>query len=165
MSRAFVREDDADESADDLPARPDDGTPNWITPAGLERLETRLRELDEARSALGESVDDRPHAVALDREIRHLRQRIERARPVDPASQPRDEVRFGAEVEAVDEDGREHRIRIVGEDEADIASGRVGWRSPLARALTGAHEGDCVQWQRPAGDLELEITAIRYPED
>lgn len=165
MSRAFVHEDDGDEHAGGVPAPADDGVPNWITPAGLRRLEARVRELEAALGGLGDSVDDRPHAVALERDLRNARRRIHRARVVDPGQQPRDEVRFGAEVDTEDEQGRSHRFRIVGEDEADIAHGRVSWRSPLARALTGARTGDTVHWQRPVGALELEVTAIRYPED
>jgi transcription elongation GreA/GreB family factor len=52
---------------------------------------------------------------------------------------------------------------IVGEDEADAAGGKVSWVSPLAKAMLGARAGDVVTWQRPAGNVELEITAIRYP--
>jgi len=38
----------------------------------------------------------------------------------------------------------------------------VSWVSPLARALLKAKVGDVVNWQRPSGDLGLEIAAIRY---
>lgn len=165
MSRAFVREDDADVSADELPAPADDDVPNWITPGGLRRLEEKLRQLEDERAPLSETVDDRPRAAALDRDLRHLRRRLHRARVVDPAQQPPGEVRFGAEVDTEDENGEKHRFRIVGEDEADIARGRVSWRSPLARALTGAKIGDTARWERPVGDLELEVIDIRYPED
>jgi transcription elongation GreA/GreB family factor len=34
--------------------------------------------------------------------------------------------------------------------------------SPLARALAKARVGDVITWRRPAGDLDLEILAIRY---
>jgi transcription elongation factor GreB len=40
----------------------------------------------------------------------------------------------------------------------------VSWVSPLARALSGAKIGQFVTWKRPAGDLELEILAIKYPK-
>lgn len=165
MSRAFVREPDGDDTHDDLPDLPDEGGPNWITPAGLARLEARLVELEKERATVGDTLDERPQAQALDRDIRLVRRRIANARVVDLAEQPRNRVAFGAEVEAVDADDRHHVFRIVGEDEVDIAAGRVSWRSPLAKALQGAETGDTVLWPRPAGDLELEITGIRYPGD
>jgi transcription elongation GreA/GreB family factor len=43
-----------------------------------------------------------------------------------------------------------------------VATGKVSWQSPLARALIGARVGDTVRWKRPAGDTELEILEIRY---
>ncbi len=74
-------------------------------------------------------------------------------------------MRFGARVTVADEAGGARAFIIVGEDEADAAAGKVSWLSPLARALTGGHVGDAVTWRRPAGDLELEITAIDYSSD
>jgi transcription elongation GreA/GreB family factor len=49
-------------------------------------------------------------------------------------------------------------------DEADVAAGRISWASPLAQSLIGAGVGDTVVWKRPAGNLELEVTRISYPE-
>ena len=63
-----------------------------------------------------------------------------------------------------DEDGTRRDYRIVGEDEADPAAGKISWVSPLARAMMGSGLGDLVTWRRPAGDLELEVVGIRYGE-
>jgi transcription elongation GreA/GreB family factor len=71
-------------------------------------------------------------------------------------------VHFGATVRAEDAEGRVHRFKIVGEDEADVATGKVSWVSPLAKALIGARVGDTVKWRRPAGEVELEILEISY---
>jgi transcription elongation GreA/GreB family factor len=83
---------------------------------------------------------------------------------VDPAGQPRDEVHFSAAVKIVDEEGKEHRFGIVGDDEADVAGGKISWASPLAKAMIGARVGDTVVWRRPAGDAEVEIIEIHYPK-
>ncbi len=48
-------------------------------------------------------------------------------------------------------------------DEADAGAGRIGWNSPLARALRGAATGDLRTVQLPAGPKEWEIVAIAYP--
>lgn len=52
--------------------------------------------------------------------------------------------------------------RIVGEDEADVASGKISVASPIARALMGKHEGDEVVVQAPAGSIEYEIDTVRH---
>ena len=84
---------------------------------------------------------------------------------VDICGQPHDQVHFGARVTIRDEDGSDHVFHIVGDDEADVASGSISWASPLAKALLGARAGDTVKWQRPAGTSEVEIIAIDYDLD
>ncbi len=96
------------------------------------------------------------------RDIRYCSAQIDRATVVDPATQPRDEVRFGASVMIRDEHGKEHNFHIVGDDEADVAAGSISWASPLAKALTGAKVGDTVMWRRPAGASAVEIMTISY---
>ena len=66
---------------------------------------------------------------------------------------------FGVRVELEDENGTSYRI--VGEDEAEPEAGLISWTSPLARALDGARIGDEVLWPRPAGDLRVEVMALR----
>jgi transcription elongation GreA/GreB family factor len=73
-------------------------------------------------------------------------------------------VAFGALV-TVDSDEGEVRYRLVGEDEADVEHGLVSYVSPLAKALLGARMGEEVVWQRPAGDLTIEVVGIDYPSD
>lgn len=97
-----------------------------------------------------------------ERDLRYVQERITRAILVDLAQQPKDRVDFGAHVETEDENGVTRSFEIVGEDEADPSQGKLSWVSPLALALKDARVGDTVLWKRPAGDLELEVTAIRY---
>jgi transcription elongation GreA/GreB family factor len=54
-----------------------------------------------------------------------------------------------------------HPFTIVGEDEADVAQGKISWVSPLAKALLNARVGDVVTWRRPVGDKELQILSIQ----
>jgi len=164
MSRAFVKEPDS--PPDEILERPQSEHPNYITPEGLEQLRAQLRALEESRAALGDVTDDpkrQQQLTEVERELHYVQGRIDRALVVDPASQPTDEVLFGAIVEVLDGEGQTQQFAIVGEDEADAAGGKVSWMSPLAKAMLGARVGDTVTWQRPAGNVELDITAIRYP--
>ena len=166
MSRAFVREPDGDEIIDEQPDRPQSPHPNYVTPAGHARLEEALAALLARKGELAAAPGDMAAQETLrhvERDIRYCEGRLERAIPIDPAAQDLDEVGFGAVVGVLDEDDCKHRFEIVGEDEADVAQGKVSWVSPLARALAGAHVGDVVSWERPAGTKELEVIAIAYP--
>lgn len=158
MSRAFVKESDRIEP---LPEIPLSEHPNRTTPAGVARQQQRLAELRAANRDGGALLDEVAQQAAA-REMRWLEARIASAIVVDPAQQPTDRVAFGARVDVIDEHGSEASYRIVGEDEADAEHGSVSWLSPLAQAVVGAQVGDEVVWRRPAGDLRLEILAIRY---
>jgi transcription elongation GreA/GreB family factor len=164
MSRAFVKEGDDDLSAGELPERPLSDHPNYVTPRGLELLQARLRELQESRDRLAaeDEAMARQKLLEVKRDIRYYKAQLERAKMVDPAGQPQDEVRFGATVTIREEGTKQHTFHLVGDDEADVASGLISWASPLAKAMIGAKVGDTVMWQRPAGPAEVEIVAIRY---
>jgi transcription elongation factor GreA len=72
-------------------------------------------------------------------------------------------VVFGATIEVYEEESdEEHSFQIVGEDEADIKSGRISISSPIARALIGKSVGDEAVVETPAGGRHLEILEIRY---
>lgn len=168
MSRAFVKESDEDLAAGELPERPLSAHANYVTPAGLEQLHGRLRELHELRERLNAQAGDDPMGKQrlreVERDLRYFKGQLERAIVVDPSGQPQDEVHFGAAVRIADEEGQAHQFSIVGDDEADVAAGKISWASPLAKAMIGAKVGDVVVWHRPAGDTEVEITGILYPK-
>ena len=66
-------------------------------------------------------------------------------------------------VTLVDEDtDAERTYQIVGEPEANVESGRLNIKSPLARALIGKDEGDSVEVRTPGGEKSYEILKIAY---
>lgn len=163
MSRAFVKEPDGDQVADDQPELPQSPHANYVTPGGLAALEASRAHWKARQEATdGDILANKPHVAQAGREIRYFEERIRRAILIDPAGQPPDEVAFGAKVTVEDEDGETLVFAIVGEDEADPHQGKVSWVSPLAGALLDGQVGDLVTWKRPAGDRELEIIAIDY---
>ena len=165
MSRGFVKEDDLEHAGTDLPERPLSEHPNYVTPLGLQQLQQQSATLEQQRQALAPRKDDQiaqQRLAMVERDMRYISARLEQAILVEPANQAKDAVLFGARVTVEDEEGEAQLFTIVGEDEADIAANKVSWVSPLAKALLGHKIGDSVTWQRPAGNLMLEITAISY---
>ena len=116
------------------------------------------------RSENGDYIYGRKRLREIDRRLGYLSKIMKAARVVDPAQQPsRDQVRFGATVELADEEDERRMLTIVGDDEADAASGRIGWGAPLARALIGARVGDERVVRLPSGEKSYEVMAISYP--
>jgi transcription elongation factor GreB len=181
MSKAFTKELDTDDE-DDLPeARLPQGSRNYMTPAGYARLRAELMHLiDEERPRVVETVSwaasngdrsengdylyGKKRLREIDRRIRFLTKRLERAEVVDPsAHHGKDQVFFGATVTFARADGSEETVTILGIDEADSRQGQVSWISPVAQALLKAREGDEVRLRTPAGVEVLEIVRVQYP--
>lgn len=169
-------EEEDEEDAAGIPP----GTPFYMTPGGHAALTEELRRLwSEERpkvvelvswaASLGDRSENADYQYGkrrlreIDRRVRFLRRRLEKAQVVDPAAQTRrGTVFFGATVTYAREDDAEHIVTIVGVDEADTARGRISWVSPVARALLGAGVGDLRTLRTPAGVESIEVVAIRY---
>lgn len=116
------------------------------------------------RSENGDYIYGRKKLREIDRELAFLSKRMKSAKVIDPSQQiDRSKVYFGATVIIVDENDVERTVMLVGDDEADAGTGRIGWRSPLAFALRGAAVGDLRRIQLPAGEKEIEVLSITYP--
>ena len=169
MSRAFVKEPDGSVPEEGLPERQISEHPNYVTPSGLRLLEGKVGELEQRRLDLREAAEDDALAEEqlefVDRDLRYYTARLETAISVDMSRQPRRMVKFGAAVTVAEGGGATRVFRIVGEDEADPNDGLISYVSPLAEALLDARVGATVRWRRPAGDRQLTIEAIDYPEE
>jgi transcription elongation GreA/GreB family factor len=153
MSRAFVKETDAD-AIEDLPDRPVSEYPNDVTAEGLAQIEAAVAAA-QASHAAAQAADDRAAMAQASRDLRYWSARRATAHVV-PDADDTAQVRFGGTVTIARDDGREQTFRIVGEDEADPSHGTLSHASPLARALFGKKVGDVV----PAGSGEAEIVGI-----
>jgi transcription elongation GreA/GreB family factor len=153
MSRAFVKETDAD-AVEDLPDRPVSDVPNDVTAEGLAQIERAYAAAQSAHAAAA-AAGDRAAMAQASRDLRYWNARRATAHVVaDPEDTT--QVRFGSIVTLVRDDGREQTFRIVGEDEADPSLGTLSHASPLARALFGKTVGDVVR----AGNGDAEIITI-----
>ena len=115
------------------------------------------------RSENGDYLYGRKRMREIDRELGYLSKRMKACRVVDPSNQPdKSRVFFGATVELADEDDARQTVTLVGDDEQDASEGRIGWNSPLARALKGAGLGDLRTVRLPGGEKEWEVMTISY---
>ena len=83
-----------------------------------------------------------------------------------PEEQPQDEVRFGATVTFQTVKGRKvglkRTLSIVGVDEADLATMRVGYVAPIARSLIGLKLGEEAVQMMGGIEETLKIVDITY---
>ena len=123
--------------------------------------------IEEAR-AHGDLSENAEYHAAKERQghieasIADIDDRLSRALVIDPTTLSGKKVVFGATVTLVDEDDKEVRYQLVGQQEADARVGRISYNSPLGRALIGREVGDEVEVTTPAGERYYEVAKIEF---
>jgi transcription elongation factor GreA len=152
-----------------------------ITASGAEKLRAELVQLKtvdrpriiqaiaEAR-AHGDLKENAEYHAAREQQsfaegrIKEIEGKLSNAHIVDVTTlDVSGKVVFGCTVELIDEDTEETIVyQIVGEDEADIKSGKISYSSPIGRALIAKMEGDVVAVVVPGGERSFEIIEVQY---
>ena len=152
-----------------------------LTVKGAEKLKAELQRLKtverprviqaiaEARAHGDLSENAEYHAAKeqqsfIEGRIVDIEQKLGNAQVIDPLKvNANGRVVFGATLDLMDEDTqKEVTYQIVGDDEADIASGMISISSPIARALIGKEPGEVVEVRVPDGVRHYEILDVRY---
>jgi transcription elongation factor GreB len=180
MSKAFTKDTDKDDEELDEIEAVDPTIKNYMTPGGFATLRDELRTLMRVerpkvvevvswaagngdRSENGDYIYGKKRLREIDRRVRYLTKRLESAEVVDPHQQKnKDQVFFGATVVYAKSDGREHKVTLVGVDEAELSRGKISWLSPIAKALLKARVDDVIEVRTPSGLETLEIRSIKY---
>ena len=142
--------------------------------AELQRLKSQDRPnvitaIAEAR-AQGDISENAEYEAARERQgfiegrIIELEAKLSNAQIIDPNLLDDDgRVVFGTTVELIDTESKETvSYQIVGEDEADIKSGKIAYSAPIAKALIGKYSGDVAEVRTPGGVREFEIVDVKY---
>ena len=150
-----------------------------MTPSGYAAIEVELKQLKsverpaiiqaiaEAREHGDLSENAEYHSARekhsfIEGRVKELEGVLSFADVINPAKLS-GTVKFGAKVTLVDEDTDEEKTwQIVGEYEADVESGMLNIKSPIARALIGKDEGDSVEVRTPGGQRSYEVLKIVY---
>ena len=151
-----------------------------MTARGAEALRAELKRLkSEARPAIIRQIADarghgdlsenaeyhaaREQQGFIEGRIKEIEEKLAHAHVIDPSKLPvTGKVVFGSTVELEDQsEGTRVVYQIVGEDEADIRSGRLSITSPIARALVAKSTGDVVEVAAPGGTRSYEIVSVR----
>lgn len=151
-----------------------------MTPGGYQKLQEELKRLirverpqvvqdiAEARGH-GDLSENAEYDAAKDKQgmiegrIQELNDKISRAEVIDPSAIDTEKIVFGARVTLFDTDTEnEVTYQIVGEDEADIKTGKISVTSPVGKALIGHAIDDEVRIKVPSGTKVYEVTDVIY---
>jgi transcription elongation factor GreA len=127
-----------------------------------------IQAISEARDH-GDLSENAEYHAAKDRQgwiegrVQELEDKLARAQVIDTTKLSGETVKFGATVTVVDEDtDAEATYKIVGDDEADVKSGKISISSPIARALINKETGDVVEVTAPGGVKTYEILKVQW---
>ncbi|HAQ33773.1 MAG: transcription elongation factor GreA [Maricaulis sp.] len=139
----------------------------------LKRLKTTerpavIQAISEAREH-GDLSENAEYHAAKERQgwiegrVAELEDKLARAQIIDVSKLDGDTVKFGATVTVVDEDtDEEATYQIVGEDEADVRSGKISITSPIARSMINKEVGDVIEVNAPGGLKSYEILKVKW---
>ncbi len=152
-----------------------------LTPVGEVNLRAELKQLKktdrpniiaaiaEARAHGDLSENAEYHAAReqqgfIEARIKELESKLSVAEVIDASkSGVQGKVIFGSIVDLYDIDAdKEVSYQIVGDLEADLATGKISVNSPLARALIGKQIDDEIEFEAPAGTKQYEVVDVRY---
>ena len=150
-----------------------------MTPEGFEALKVELErlkaEMPKISLEIGVAIDhgdlkeNAEYHAAKEKQgmtvarMSDIEDKLARAEVIDASMLGGDRVKFGAIVELEDIDsGKPVTYRLVGADEADVASGTLSITAPVARALIGKEVGDEVKVKAPGGLRTYEVTDVRW---
>ncbi len=127
-----------------------------------------IQAISEARDH-GDLSENAEYHAAKERQgwiegrVQELEDKLARAQVIDTTKLSGETVKFGATVTVVDEDtDTEATYKIVGDDEADVKSGKISISSPIARALINKETGDVVEVTAPGGVKTYEILKVQW---
>ena len=152
-----------------------------MTVAGAETLRAELNELKtvqrqkislaiaEAREH-GDLKENAEYHAAREQQsfcegrITEIEAKLSESEIIDISKiEPNGKVIFGTTVTLFNLDTDEYvTYQIVGEDEADVAAGKISVVSPIARAIMGKPDGEEVVVKVPAGEVQYEIEKIEH---
>ena len=73
-----------------------------------------------------------------------------------------DKISVGCKVKVHDFEFEEDiELKIVGSTEANSLEGKISNESPVGKALIGAHKGDIVEVEMPAGVMQYKVLEIQ----
>lgn len=127
-----------------------------------------IQAISEAREH-GDLSENAEYHAAKERQgwiegrVQELEDKIARAQVIDTTKMSGETIKFGATVTLLDEDTEaESTYKIVGDDEADVKSGKISLSSPIARALINKETGDVVEVNAPGGVKSYEIMGVNW---
>ena len=152
-----------------------------ITVNGLQNLKTELEDLKniqrpkvveaiaEARSHGDLKENAEYHAAKeqqalIESRIIAINDLIARANVIDVTKiENTGKVIFGATVKLQDlETNKKITYKLVGQDEADIKSNLIFFKSPIGKALIGKNKSEMVIVNTPSGEKNFEILEVEY---
>jgi transcription elongation factor GreA len=131
-------------------------------PSVIEAIAEARAQGDLSENAEYESAKEKQSFI--EGRIAEIESKLSNAMIIDPRTlNAEGRCVFGATIDVEDlDEGGVSTYQIVGDDEADIKSGKISISSPIARALIGKVAGDVAEVVAPSGIRSYEVLKVQY---
>ena len=135
---------------------------NLLTYAGLKKLEEELHDLKVVkRKEVAEKIKEAREQGDLSENAEYDAAKDEQ-RDIEARIEEIEKILKNAEVVVEDEVDLDNiELKIVGSTEANSLEGKISNESPVGKALIGAHTGDVVEVEMPAGIMKYKVLEIQ----
>ncbi len=127
-----------------------------------------IADIAEARSH-GDLSENAEYSAAKEKQsfvegrILELKGKLADAEVIDTNGLSTEKVVFGATVFLLEvKSNEERKYTLVGQDEADLKSGKISVQSPVGRALIGHAVHDVIKITTPVKTVEYEVLKITF---
>lgn len=147
--------------------------PVYLTKEGIEKLKKQIERIEydlpgaiselQRTREMGDLSENAAYQQAKHQVRRmqarhfHLTERLKNVIEIEKGGS--DTVQLGSTV-AIEVDGNQRTLEIVGPLETDPIKGRISHESPLGQALTNHKAGDEVAFNSPAGEKIYRILSV-----
>ncbi|HUN24101.1 MAG TPA: transcription elongation factor GreA [Anaerolineales bacterium] len=148
----------------------------YLTPEGLEKLKSELKELVEVRRpdlairlreaiAMGDLSENADYHACkeesgfLEGRIKEIENMVRNAEIITEKRNA-GVVTMGSTVTIQFDEDDPETYRVVGPNEADPRKGNISNESPIGKALMGAKAGQSITAQTPSGAMTVKVLSI-----
>jgi len=124
-----------------------------------ERLRSAIQMGDLSENA--DYIKAKEDQSFIEGRILELEETLKQAVVIDKTQTNQEMIQIGSKVVVKEIDFQEETIYIVGSKEADPASGKISYESPIGSALLNHHVGDIVRVETPAGGTNFKVIEIK----
>ena len=108
-------------------------------------------------------IENCPHNHPDKKYLLELEKELDRCKVIEPRNVPPDVITMNSKVHLTDmNSGEKITYILVFPEHANLKARKISILAPIGTALIGYSVGDIIEWEVPAGIVQLKVDEISY---